>query len=181
MSSSITIKGLDRLLKDIDKLPDKMIENIDKVTIGGALEIRAKAAAMAPSDEGNLRRSIVADVSRPLAKRVSVGAFYGPYMEFGTKKKVRIPAGYEQLAAQFKGRRGGTFKELLERMELWAKRNKITFGAKGKNKYKRAAFLIARKIAIVGVKPQPFFIPAIEAVSDKIRQRVASIIKNIKW
>ena len=42
----------------------------------------------------------------------------------------------------------------------------------------RAAFLIARKIHREGTKPQPFFVPAVKKVEDKIHDIVSKFIDD---
>lgn len=189
--AKITIKGLDRFTRNLDKYPVEVQDKIDKVLTAGALDIRARAVTNAPVDEGQLRRSITATVNTPLKKRVAVRAEYAPFVEFGTKKYVRVTPGYEEVAKQFQGKKlkNSSFQDLLERIEGWVKRNKIRTlsgqsakGSKGRRKgsYRAAAFWIALKIAKFGVKPRPFFLPAVDAVFDKVRQQIFKIIKSQK-
>lgn len=46
--------------------------------------LEAQAKALAPVDEGNLRNSIEYEKLGPMTARVSVGAHYAIYIEFGT-------------------------------------------------------------------------------------------------
>jgi HK97 gp10 family phage protein len=54
-----------------------------------ARDIQGRAQTKAPVDTGALRNSIQAAQVRPFAWRVTVGAEYGIYQEFGTR---RMPA-----------------------------------------------------------------------------------------
>ena len=71
-------------------------------------------------------------------------------MEFGTGPKVSVPAGFEKVAAQFKGK-GGSFEEGLKSIERWLERKG------GDPKY---AWVVFMKILKKGLKPRPFMIPA---------------------
>jgi HK97 gp10 family phage protein len=51
-----------------------------------ALDIEASAKAAAPVDTGNLQNSILAENTGPGSARVTVGAEYGIYQEFGTNR-----------------------------------------------------------------------------------------------
>jgi HK97 gp10 family phage protein len=195
--AKITIKGLDRFTRNLDKYPVEVADKIDKVLTAGSLDIRARAVSACPVDEGQLRRSITATVNAPLKKRVAVRAEYAPFVEFGTKKYVRVTPGYEEVAKQFQGKKlkNSSFKDLLERIEGWVKRHKIrtVSGNKAssvrnkrgqvkrrKGTYSAAAYWIALKIAKFGVKPRPFFLPAVDTVFDKVRQQIFKIVKSQK-
>jgi hypothetical protein len=56
----------------------------------------------APVDKGRLRNSI-RPFNKGMTGEVVVGASYGPYQEYGTGTKVRVPSELSSYAMQFKG------------------------------------------------------------------------------
>jgi len=83
-------------------------------------------------------------------------AFYAPYLEFGTRGKVKIPSGWEALARQYKGnyfKSNVTFKEAIVD---WLK----TKLKKSEKEAEQLAFPVMMKIMKVGTAPQPFLEPA---------------------
>ena len=66
-----------------------------------AFDVEAQAKALAPVDTGALKSSIQAQPEGDLAARVDVGAEYGIYVEFGTRK-MRAQPFLEPAAEQVK-------------------------------------------------------------------------------
>jgi len=93
---------------------------------------------------------------------------YAPYVEFGTKTKVDIPAGLESYASQFKGKSGG-FDQLVKNISAWANNRGIP---------QENVKFIAMKIAKFGVKAQPFLFPAWESERPKFEQAVKELLKR---
>jgi len=102
---------------------------------------------------GQLRLSIAKTEATMQVNRSLIfsNAPYSAYVEFGTGTKVKIPAGFESLAAQFRGKGGGTFDQLLDNIKDWCRRKGID---------EKLAYPIAVSIVKTGIKPQPYFIPA---------------------
>lgn len=106
--AAIKIQGLDRLIKRIDDYPLAVQKAVDAEMKAGALKIRDLAVNLAPvalQDGGTLRRDIVADVSQPFKAKVKALAFYSPYVEWGTGRKVKVTGDSERkaYAMTFKG------------------------------------------------------------------------------
>lgn len=173
----IEIKGLDSLLKKFETLEKDVQSNIDNELTASASNVSNEAKRLAPIDESRLRGSIVADTNAPLLKKVTANIFYAPYIEFGTKKKVKVPTGLESYAAGFKGKAGrGDFEQFVDSIEAWMKRKGIKAATQiefvnrgGLKKAKKRSSLsqaiaqrqLARHIALRimqnGIAPQPFF------------------------
>jgi len=102
---------------------------------------------------GQLRLSIAKTEATIQVNRSLIfsNAPYSAYVEFGTGTKVQIPAGFESLAAKYRGKGGGTFDQLLENIKDWCRRKGID---------EKLAYPIAVSIVRTGIKPQPYFIPA---------------------
>ena len=96
-------------------------------------------------------------------------------MEFGTGGKVNIPKGFEQLASGFKGKKAGTFKDMVQALTLWVRRKGI-----GGGKDKSVAYAIAISILRKGMRPQPFLIPAFEIEKPKMINNIKKAIENVK-
>ena len=103
--AAIKIQGLDKLIKRIDDYPVAVQKVVDAEIKAGALKIRDLAVQLAPVDQGVLRRDITADVSQPFKAKVQAFAFYSPYVEWGTGRKVNVPGDAERkaYAMTFKG------------------------------------------------------------------------------
>ena len=84
-------------------------------------------------------------------------AFYAPYLEFGTRGKVKIPFGWEALARQYKGnyfKSNVTFKKAIIN---WLTGPHVR---KSEKEAEQLAFPVMMKIMRVGTAPQPFLEPA---------------------
>jgi hypothetical protein len=137
-----------------------------------------------PTDEGFLKGSIEAVRVSPLNYEFVAGAFYAPFIEFGTGKKVKIPAGYNELAkesGQAAKASAGAKGNFEKRIEEWIKRKGIRPKQKATGKGSRAAndsamknliFLIKMEILKNGIKAQPFFIPAFEKFKSQVKTKL---------
>lgn len=85
MSRGIEWEGAGRLVKAIDDFTEQYISAVKRIVAETAIEIQTTAQALAPFDEGNLKRSIEITFSDGgLKAEIIVGAEYGIYLEFGT-------------------------------------------------------------------------------------------------
>lgn len=84
MATGITWKGMDKLKAALEK--DLKMDAVKKIMRVNGSELQTKTMRRAPVKTGNLKRSIVLNMEdEGLAARVSVGASYGPYVEYGTR------------------------------------------------------------------------------------------------
>lgn len=165
--------------------------------VDGELEAAAKewvtlAKRDAPADQGALVGAISSYPNGSLKYEIVAQKFYAPFMEFGTKGKYRPIPGTENIAAQFKGYKGGDFQEMLRMIELWVNRKGITgtysvktrkrTGSKSvqSSQNKSAAFAIALSILKHGIKPHPYFFKQQGIVWPKMLQRIVRRIENSK-
>lgn len=153
------INGLDKLLRDIDRLENKaeddaMIvinENVDKMIID--------ARSNAPKDLGRLIDSIDKEKNGDSAVYFYVGEDYGAFQEFGTGTYVKVPNELADVAQDFKGYKSGNWSEFYEAIKDWCLRQGIP---------ENAAYPIAMSILRKGLKPQPYFYPAFLKNKDNI-------------
>lgn len=155
----IETKGINTLVNKFDELSKE-----GKVAVQSALNDWAdRTAADAKSlvsanssDEGALLRSI-SPVYKQGAAEVVATAKYAAYIEFGTRKFAAayvgsLPQDWQTYAATFQGPAGGTFADLVKSIMGWCKRKGID---------DKAAYPIARKIIIDGIKQRPFLYPSV--------------------
>jgi HK97 gp10 family phage protein len=172
------IGNLSEVLKKLDTLDAKIQQDVKDEVNASALNIQSGAKRLAPVNFGQLRNSIyLKEKSNDKGYIFSVGssASYAPYVEFGTGGKVSIPAGFEELASGFKGKKAGTFKDMVEALTLWVRRKGI-----GGGNDKSIAYAIAISILRKGMRPQPFLIPAFETEKPKMIKNILNAIKNVK-
>lgn len=187
----VKIEGLEEIKKFFQGLPE-VIQNIADAEIEeGLREFVILAKRDAPADMGRLRGSIA-------YKKIGVGSYevfaqsaYAAYMEFGTKGNYRPVPGAETIAAQFRGKGPGTFKELVRAITAWVHRKGIAgrFSVKTRrrvgNKANQQAEDLSVAWAIVmsilknGVKAHPYFFKQQGIVVPKIRQRIEQRVKEL--
>ena len=104
-------------------------------------------------DNGQLRLSIGKTTARVGYNRSFFfsNAPYAAFVEFGTGARVSIPKGFEQMAAEFRGKKGGNFDSFLDAIRGWCQTHGID---------PKLAYIIAVSILRKGLKPKPFFIPS---------------------
>ena len=167
---SVMIKGLASTIaelraygKDIDKMIDAETESI-------AFQIETDAKKLAPKNFGKLAQSISHAKVKPALYKVTVNEFYGAYMEFGTGSKVNVPAEFADMAATFKGKKQGTFKQGLEAIKVWCRSRGIP---------EEAAYPIFAKILGAGVNPQPFLYPAYIKGKKDYQNNLERLLKSL--
>ena len=172
------IGNLSEVLKRLDTLDAKVQQEVKDEISASALNIQSGAKRLAPVNFGQLRNSIYLKeqkVQKGVVFTVGAKASYAPYIEFGTGGKVSIPAGFEQLASGFKGKKVGTFKDMVQALTLWVRRKGI-----GGGKDKSIAYAIAISILRKGIRPQPFLIPAFQTEKPKLIKNILNVLKNVK-
>jgi len=167
MKVNAKIKGLSKTIKALQNKGEEIRQKVNTEVKRSAKIIESNAKRNAPVSDGRLRASIIADPVSDEQWQVLAKASYAPYVEFGTKSKVEIPAGLEGYAMQFKGG-GGSFDDLVENIEIWAKPKGIP---------QEAVYPIAIKIAREGVGAQPFLFPAFESERPNLMKRLRGIMK----
>jgi len=117
-------------------------------------------------NEGLLRNTIGWNKISDQEVEVFANTKYSGYMEFGTGTKVVVPAGAEELAMQAKEQPKGTIAEFERSLTRWAKLKGIP---------QKFVFPIMMKILKVGLKPRPFFWPAILKGKKILDERMQKI------
>ena len=172
MAFVVNLSGLDSVQKALKNLDTNLKKEVSNEINASALKIQSSAKRLAPVNFGQLRSGINLIKSGDLTYSVESTASYSPYVEFGTGGKVSVPADFTAYAKQFKGGKGGKFKDMVDALTLWVKRKGI---GNGKND-KGLAFVIARSILQKGLRPQPFLIPAYQEEKPKLIQRLKKLL-----
>lgn len=191
---TVNISGLDATFNAMTKqLPAEVEQVLTNEIRIWATETAGMAQNLAPVDEGHLRSSISPKVEG-LIGSVTVNDDIGPFLEFGTKALAEayvntLPQDWREMAATFKGEGGGDYYDYLNAILDWVMRKGIAnrYSVKTRQKIdidlvspkksklaeddrsrlENAAYLIARKIMKVGIKPHPYLFPAYE-INTKI-------------
>ena len=194
-SVTFRVDGLSDMINALGKFSTKIENEIALEVAASALKIQTEAKKNAPVNLGTLRNSIHLTSTLTEKKtiyRVSTPLKYAPYVEFGTGGKVSIPSGYNDFAGQFKGQKGGNFKEMVLAIAEWVAKKGITgtYSVKtqrrtgGKSKKTKqnmsAAYAIAISILRKGLRPQPFLLPAFETEKAFLKSKIKDIIRNAK-
>jgi HK97 gp10 family phage protein len=171
----LEVKGIDTLIKKMDKLAKDVQQNVQAELNDWADQTSQNAINLVSansSDEGLLKNSIKPYYGKGSAS-VKVSAKYGAYVEFGTRKYAAgyvssIPSDWQAYAATFKGKTGGKFKDLLLSIMGWVGRKGID---------KNAAYPIARSIMINGIRPKPFIYPSVNKTLPVLKKNKIAINK----
>lgn len=160
---SVTIIGLQELKLKLQNMPADVASAVSIELSDGAQQIAAEAKSNAPGDQGFLRQQIGVKKINNLSFEVISGAEYSPFVEFGTLQEVSIPPGLEEYAAQFQASVDSGGLSAKEAIFAWCARQGID---------KDAWYPIYLKIIKVGVKPHPFFFPAVNRLKPVIIEQV---------
>jgi len=155
---------------DFKRFSEKKTKKLQDATMLSAYNILKGAKERVPRYQSRLHNSLrVIQAQNRLSARVWTNVEYAPFVEFGTKSKVSIPSEIAQYAAQFIGSVKGTFKDLVDQIKVWCRRNGIPDAA---------AFPIALELALHGVKARPFLYPAFKAEIPKYVQAIKTIMNQ---
>ena len=170
---SIKLNSVDAAIKAIDKKVANYEKEIQVALNVWAQETATIAKQYAPVDEGHLRGSINAEPGDMRAS-VTVAVNYAAYLEFGTRKFAAeyvgsLPDDWQTFASQFKGGGDGGFKDFVKRIMEWCRRKGID---------EAAAYPIARKIIINGIKARPFLFPATQQTKKTLIEDIKAIISK---
>lgn len=104
----VKIEGLNNLHRALKAYAAETPKKTKSAIQKAGFRLNANAKRDVAVDTGKLRQSITIDIEDDgFTAKVSAGgaiAPYAPYIEFGTGGMVEIPEGWEEIAAQFKGK-----------------------------------------------------------------------------
>lgn len=161
----VELKGYRELQKQLKQLPKSVSKEIDGEIGAATMEIRQRAIEDAPADQGLLKSEIVNVKESDLNWSVYSQADYSEYVEFGTRSKVRIPEGAEQLGISSKK----SSLSAKEAIFAWCKRKGIE---------ENLWYPIYRKLMTVGMEPHPFFYKQLPIVEPKLIKQIRSVLDD---
>ena len=98
----IKVNGVADVLAMFRAYQNDVPKKIKQARYSKARQILNDAKKNAPKLTGKLRNSGIVENGEQVSK-ITFNADYAPFLEFGTGGNVDIPAGFEELAIQFKG------------------------------------------------------------------------------
>lgn len=97
-------------MRKVDALEPRLKKKAELAINASALRIESDAKERVPVDTGNLRSSIKTEKFGGVGRRVYTLTEYAPFVEFGTRSKVKTTiqgVDYSSVAKQFKRSTGG--------------------------------------------------------------------------
>lgn len=167
MKFEVKITGLDTIQKALINRPKEIFEEVALEFEATANEITTEQKRRAPKDVGGLVQSISNHRSAPLTHELTAQKQNAIWQEFGTKNKARIPAGLEDIAAQFRGVGTKSGLGAKEAIYNWCKRKGIE---------RKFWFPIYRSIVTNGIRPHPFFFDPYFQARPKLIERIKNIL-----
>lgn len=167
---TISLAGLQPTLKKLKDQQDAVVKDLDDEFSAASQEMATIAKQNAPKDKSFLVGQIGAERIAELEYDVFCKAMYSPFVEFGTKTYVQVPGDLKDYAAQFRGKKGnGNFEQFKKSIIAWAKRKGFD-----KNMARYLVWIISTK----GIRPQPFFFPAIKSQRNKLINNLIKVIRE---
>lgn len=181
------IQGIAEIQDRLRKASGRLVVDADGVLQRNTQIIARNAMRDAPTDEGRLKGAISASRVKQLEHEVVSPVNYSPFIEWGTKRKAKVPAELQSYAQQFKGLKTGSAKEALAAIMGWVRRKGIKFDsagktAKGKTKkltIEQTAYIIFHFIMINGISPKPFFFKNFDKQQPIILGDVRDVLGDI--
>ena len=98
------IEGLNEFRNSLKRYAEKFPKETADAIKEEGFNLQAMAKSDAPVDIGKLSQNIDIDNSEEFTSKVTANTPYAPYVEFGTGGEVQVPDGWDEIAAQFKGK-----------------------------------------------------------------------------
>lgn len=170
MSNLFTLKGFDQFAAKLKTLPVVVRKEVGGETLEAVRHWADLSRRMAPKDQGRLVNAIAYSKTGELSSQLTCNALQAPYMEWGTKTYVHVPAELSAYASQFigKGVKGARFA-LQKALYAWMDRVGIPV------EFQWVTYI---RIVTRGVKPHPFFFPPKPIVQKEFISNVKRIIET---
>ena len=162
----IELEGIDNLMKALKELPKEKLQAVEDEFEAAAFDIVTDMKQRVPKDQGAIANSITFKQVGQMTFEITAQKEHAPYLEFGTKSRVSVPAELQAVALQYKGG-NGKGGSLFKAITAWAKRKGID---------PKLWWPIYASIKRNGTKPHPFFFPAFFAGRIKLIKNLTEII-----
>lgn len=146
MPTNIKLSGFKEFDTKLKNLPAVVTKEVDSVIQVGGSTWESLAKRSAPVDQGRLRAQITNRKTGEMKNEVTSPVEYSAFVEWGTKRKVSVPADLQAYASQFRGGKGGGNAKAL--IYEWMKRVGIP---------PEAQYWVFLSIIVNGIRPHPFF------------------------
>lgn len=166
---NVRLTGMKELQKRIAKAAKSVPGEVDAEVSQSVDRMRLKALQEAPADQGLLRAEIQGERKAPMNHGLFSNALYSGYIEFGTRRRVKVPPGLEDVASQIKGAVSSSLKA-RDAIYAWCKR-------KGIDKERWESIFLS--IMTNGIKPHPFFFKQLEADTPVLLKNLENILNKI--
>lgn len=185
------LKGFTQLQNRLNRASVAVRKEIDAELGFAAENIARNAKRDAPVDEGRIRGSISVQKKKENEFDIVSASEYSPYMEWGTKRRVKIPTALAAYASQFRGPGRGTAAEAIRSLTGWVKRKGIRYDSAGKFKsgkrkghakqlsYEQTAWIIFHYIMLVGIRPRPYFFKNFDNERPKLLKNIENVLNRI--
>lgn len=110
LKTSLNQMQFNKVMRKVDALEPKLKKKAELTINASALRIESDAKIRVPVDTGTLRSSIKTEKLGGVGRRVYSLIEYAPFVEFGTRSKVKTTiegVDYSSVAKQFKRSTGG--------------------------------------------------------------------------
>lgn len=167
MPNTVTITGFKEFSDKMEKFSQLLPGELDAAAETAAQSWATNASRDAPKDQGKLHNNIRPVFVKDGVWEAASTSLYSPFMEWGTKSRVSIPAELQAYAAQFrqKGPPGGA-----QAIYDWARRVGIP-----QNQWIFVYLSIIRK----GVHPHPFFFKQRPIVEKQLLGDLQQILETL--
>ena len=164
----MAVKGLQEVLKNLQKFGAAAAVEIDKTTEEIVINIVADAKINAPKNLGKLGQSIEKVKIKESNYKAVAHKEYAAYVEFGTGTKVQVPTEMQKIASQFKNKKSGSFEAGLRAIKDWCKNKGID---------QSAAYPIFISILNEGIQARPFLYPAFVKGRKEYKKDLKDLLK----
>lgn len=178
------LEGFKEIQARLSKVSPRMKSEVLEEIKDGAQVIARNSqrdASKKATDQGQLARGIRAAKGAGIDYDVLSLAPHSPFIEWGTKKKARVPGKYADYASQFKGLKTGSAKEALFAILAWTKRKGLRFAGKdGKPMtIEQTGYIIYKSIMANGITPRPFLFHNFEAQEPIIIKNIQKVLGEL--
>jgi hypothetical protein len=168
LPNTVTIKGFKEYSDKLNKLSTQFPEQLDDIAEIAAQQWEQLAKRDVPVDQGFLKSGISHKQEALNKWEIVSSKEYSPYMEWGTKSRVNVPAELQSYAAQFRG--GSPGAKVKGLIYEWVLRKGIP---------KEAQWPIFISIMRNGVKPHPFFFIQRPIVEKQLMNDLKQLIETL--
>lgn len=197
---TLKLDGVEKVLAALKDVQNEVVTKVDAELEASANKMVAKAKDKAPFNFGQLKNSIGSEKESRLRYVIFANAYHAPYIEFGTRGKVKVPSELQDVAQKVKSRpKRGSYDDMIDNIFEWLKKKggsstqivRVNSG-KRMGQYRKASALsqaialreeakrIAFWVSIKGIAPQPFLWPSFLEVKPKLISRLQTLLKGIQ-